>query len=402
MGDADGRHRAGARLRDEPLRPDDHARPVDRGRRRDPAFLSSIIGWLGVAVTGSDTRSNSLFGALQVSAAKEAGARSDAARGGELLRRRARQDDLAAEPRDRRGGGRNGRSGGRALPARARMEHPAGADHVRARLPAVDVGAVVDGRRSSWSRPDLTPLVAELREISRRRAGATRRAPAADLRVRRAAAVLARCPAVAVLPGSAEQVQARRARVRRRGVPWVARGSGSGLSGGALPVEDGVLIVTSRMKRVLEVDLANQRVCVEPGVTNIAVSRAVAPDFFYPPDPSADRLLDRRQRGRELRRRALLQVRLHDELRLRARGRARRRRAGPARRPGARPPGYDLLGAFVGSEGTLGDRDQGLAARDARAGDGADARRLLRLHARGRRGGLGDRAGRRSCRARSR
>ena len=71
------------------------------------------------------------------------------------------------------------------------------------------------------------------------------------------------------------------------GVPWVARGSGSGLSGGALPLADGVLIVTSRMKRVLEIDLPNQRVCVEPGVTNTAVSTAVAPDFFYPPDPSS-------------------------------------------------------------------------------------------------------------------
>ncbi len=63
-----------ARLRDEPDRHDDHARPLDR---RAPAsffaFLSPIIGWLGVAITGSDTSSNALFGALQVEAAKEAG-----------------------------------------------------------------------------------------------------------------------------------------------------------------------------------------------------------------------------------------------------------------------------------------------------------------------------------------
>src|SRR5688572_32773179 len=78
-------------------------------------------------------------------------------------------------------------------------------------------------------------------------------------------------PAIAVLPASAEQVQACVKACADAGVPWVARGSGSGLSGGALPVEHGVLIVTSRMKRVLEVDLANQRVCVEPGVTNTAV-----------------------------------------------------------------------------------------------------------------------------------
>ena len=67
------------------------------------AFLSPIIGWLGTAVTGSDTSSNSLFGVLQVSAAKEAGLDPTLLASGELLRRRAGQDDLAAEPRDRGG-----------------------------------------------------------------------------------------------------------------------------------------------------------------------------------------------------------------------------------------------------------------------------------------------------------
>src|SRR5204862_4978456 len=90
-------------------------------------------------------------------------------------------------------------------------------------------------------------------------------------------------PVAAVLPGSAEEVAAVVRACARAGVPWVARGAGSGLSGGALPVEDGVLIVVSRMKRVLEVDLENHRVCVEPGVTNANVSAAVGPGFFYPP-----------------------------------------------------------------------------------------------------------------------
>ena len=87
------------------------------------AFLSSIIGWLGVAVTGSDTQ-------LELAVRRAAGvggqggrARPDAAGRGELLRRRARQDDLAAEPRDRRRGGRARRPGGRAVPARAWLEH---------------------------------------------------------------------------------------------------------------------------------------------------------------------------------------------------------------------------------------------------------------------------------------
>ena len=69
--DRDGRARAG--LRDEPVRPDAVDRQLAGGRGGILAFLSPIIGWIGVAVTGSDTSSNSLFGVLQVTAAKEAG-----------------------------------------------------------------------------------------------------------------------------------------------------------------------------------------------------------------------------------------------------------------------------------------------------------------------------------------
>ncbi|MEA2389570.1 MAG: glycolate oxidase, partial [Thermoleophilaceae bacterium] len=75
-------------------------------------------------------------------------------------------------------------------------------------------------------------------------------------------------PRAAVLPDTAEQVQQIVAACHRAGVPWVARGAGSGLSGGALPVEEGVLVVLTRLRRIVEVDLPNQRVVVEPGVTN--------------------------------------------------------------------------------------------------------------------------------------
>src|SRR3954454_10022128 len=94
-------------------------------------------------------------------------------------------------------------------------------------------------------------------------------------------------PRAVVLPETADQVREVVRLCHEREVPWVARGAGSGLSGGALPVEEGVLIVLSRMQRVLEVDLDNQRIVVEPGVTNIQVSEAVAPTHFYPPDPSS-------------------------------------------------------------------------------------------------------------------
>jgi glycolate oxidase len=92
-------------------------------------------------------------------------------------------------------------------------------------------------------------------------------------------------PGAVVLPENAEQVQAVVRACHERAVPWVARGAGSGLSGGALPLEEGVLIVLSRMNRILEIDREDARVLVEPGVTNASVSAAVAPDFFYPPDP---------------------------------------------------------------------------------------------------------------------
>src|SRR5438270_7462534 len=94
-------------------------------------------------------------------------------------------------------------------------------------------------------------------------------------------------PAVAVLPGSGEEVRRVVAACSDAGVPWVARGSGTGLSGGALPVEGGVLIVLTRLRRILDVDLDDGRIVVEPGVTNVEVSRAVAPTHFYPPDPSS-------------------------------------------------------------------------------------------------------------------
>jgi glycolate oxidase len=97
-----------------------------------------------------------------------------------------------------------------------------------------------------------------------------------------------RRPDIVVLPRSADQVMAVLRACRRHGTPVVARGAGTGLSGGALPVDGGVLLVLSRLNRILEVDAARRLARVEPGVTNLEISHAAAPHrLYYAPDPSS-------------------------------------------------------------------------------------------------------------------
>jgi glycolate oxidase len=163
---------------------------------------------------------------------------------------------------------------------------------------------------------------------------------------------LAQTPAAAVLPGTADEVQQVVAACSEASVPWVARGSGTGLSGGALPLDQGLLIVLARLRRILAVDLEDERVVVEPGVTNLAVSRAVAPTHFYPPDPSSQIVCSIGgnvaensggahcfKYGFTTNYVSALDVVLSD---------------GSLVHLDRNAPGYDLLGAFVGSEGTLG------------------------------------------------
>jgi glycolate oxidase len=95
-------------------------------------------------------------------------------------------------------------------------------------------------------------------------------------------------PDLVALPTSVEQVCAVLRTCHRYGVPVVARGAGTGLSGGALPVAGGLLLVLSRLDRILEVDAARGLARVQPGVTNLAVSEAAAPfGLYYAPDPSS-------------------------------------------------------------------------------------------------------------------
>ncbi len=163
-------------------------------------------------------------------------------------------------------------------------------------------------------------------------------------------------PALAVLPQTAEQVAAIVRACAAAKVPFVARGSGTGLSGGALPAADGVLIVMSKMRRIIDVDPASQRAIVEPGVTNLAVSTAARPfGYFYAPDPSSQIVCSVGgnvaensggahclKNGFTVHHITGLQiVTPAGELTWLGDG------TGAA-------AGYDLLGAFTGSEGTLG------------------------------------------------
>ena len=98
-----------------------------------------------------------------------------------------------------------------------------------------------------------------------------------------------RCrPEIVVLPGSTDEVAACVKLARELEMPVVPRGAGTGLSGGSLPSEGSIVIGLSRMKKILEVDLDNRVARVQPGVINLDITRALAPDgYYYAPDPSS-------------------------------------------------------------------------------------------------------------------
>ncbi|MGR6922678.1 FAD-linked oxidase C-terminal domain-containing protein [[Actinomadura] parvosata] len=160
-------------------------------------------------------------------------------------------------------------------------------------------------------------------------------------------------PGVVVLPGTAEQVAQVVRLCNEHAVPFVARGSGTGLSGGALPREDGVLIVTSKMRAILEIDLPNRRAVVEPGVTNLAITEAVRDQgYYYAPDPSSQQVCSIGgnvaensggahclKYGFTVNHVEACEIVTPD---------------GDLVTLDRVDPGYDLLGAFIGSEGTLG------------------------------------------------
>ncbi|WAL58612.1 glycolate oxidase subunit GlcD [Thermocoleostomius sinensis] len=163
-------------------------------------------------------------------------------------------------------------------------------------------------------------------------------------------------PDVVVLPRTTEEVAAVVQVCDRYQVPFIARGAGTGLSGGALPVEGCVLIVTARMNRILEIDLPNQRVVVQPGVINNWVTQAVSgAGFYYAPDPSSQIIcsiggnvaensggVHCLKYGVTTNHVVGLKLVLPDGTIVDVGGKI------------PEQPGYDLTGIFVGSEGTLG------------------------------------------------
>ena len=163
-------------------------------------------------------------------------------------------------------------------------------------------------------------------------------------------------PLAVVFPLSSDEVSRVVRACDRFGVPYTARGAGTGLSGGAIPSHGGVLISLARMNRILEIDVDNMRAIVEPGVVNMRLGQATAAfGLTYVPDPSSQKActiggnVGENSGGPHTLRYGVttnhtlgLEVVLPGGEIVQLGGNA----------PDS--PGYDLIGLFVGSEGTLG------------------------------------------------
>lgn len=163
-------------------------------------------------------------------------------------------------------------------------------------------------------------------------------------------------PDFVVFPETTAEVAAVVRLANQHGVPFMPRGAGTGLSGGAVPIEGGIVVSFVRMKQILDIDLPNLRATVQPGVVNLDVTQAVSgKGFYYVPDPSSQKACTIGGNiaensggphclayGVTSNHTIALEVVLPDgeivDLGL----------------PTADPPGYDLTGLMVGSEGTLG------------------------------------------------
>ena len=163
-------------------------------------------------------------------------------------------------------------------------------------------------------------------------------------------------PALVVLAESTEHVATVVRACAAHGIPFVARGSGTGLSGGALPHAKGVLIVMSKMRRILEIDRDNQRAVVESGVVNLQLTREALPQgYYYAPDPSSQQVCS--IGGNVAENSGGAHCLKYGFTANHVTGVEFVTPSGDVVQIGGKAPdapGYDLLGAVVGSEGTLG------------------------------------------------
>jgi glycolate oxidase len=163
-------------------------------------------------------------------------------------------------------------------------------------------------------------------------------------------------PGAVALPRTTEQVQAIVRICAKHNIPFVARGAGTGLSGGALPAPGCLLIGFARMNRILNLDLPNQQITVQPGVINSNVTAAVVPHgFFYAPDPSSQSVctiggnIAENAGGAHCLKYGFTVTHVLEATVVLP--------TGDIVTLGSKAPdalGYDLLGVFIGSEGTLG------------------------------------------------
>jgi glycolate oxidase len=163
-------------------------------------------------------------------------------------------------------------------------------------------------------------------------------------------------PELVVLPSNVQEVAGLIKTAAQANVPIVPRGSGTGLAGGAVPAEGGIILSLARLNRILKIDLENGLAIVEPGVINMDVTKAVAKDgFFYAPDPSSQAACSiggnvannsggphTLAYGVTTNHVLGLEIVLSDGRIIWLGGEV------------PDTPGYDLCGVFVGSEGTMG------------------------------------------------
>jgi len=163
-------------------------------------------------------------------------------------------------------------------------------------------------------------------------------------------------PALVVLPKTTEEVSQILKLCHDRQIPFVPRGAGTGLSGGALPVADSLLIVTARMNRILQVDIDNRYVVVQPAVINNWVTQAVSgAGFYYAPDPSSQSICS--IGGNIAENSGGVHCLKYGVTVNHVLGMTIVLPTGEIEQVGGfvpEMPGYDLTGVFVGSEGTLG------------------------------------------------